>query len=245
MFEGKKVAVVVPAFNERHQIARVVTTMPAFVDEVVVVDDASSDDTAAVVVRASRQTRSVVSLIAHTTNRGVGATIRTGYLHALAHGAQVIAVMAGDGQMDPGDLERVIAPIARGEADYAKGDRLTSGARPASMPLVRYLGVAVLTRLTRVAAGYDTLRDSQSGYTAISDNCLRRLPLERLHPGYGYPNHLLILLGAAGKRVIDVPVRPVYGEGEVSGLRCWQVAPRIALLLWRGYRTRRSLGLGV
>lgn len=240
MLEGARIAVVVPAYNEAGRVGRVIATMPGFVDEVVVVDDGSDDGTAGEVERARDASRSRrVALVRHPRTQGVGAAIATGYGLALARGADVVAVMAGDGQMDPLDLERVVTPVIRGEADYAKGDRLAARARPLSMPLVRYLGIEALTVLTRVAAGYGELRDSQSGYTAISAACLRALPLARLHPGYGYPNHLLILLGADRRRVVDVPVRPVYGDGEASKLRPWKVAPRLALLLCTGYLWRQ------
>jgi glycosyltransferase involved in cell wall biosynthesis len=238
MIEGKRVAVVVPAFNEARLVGRVIETMPDFVDEIVVVDDGSDDGTADEVRRAGARRLGQVALVRHARNRGVGAAIRTGYRFSLARGADVVAVMAGDGQMDPLDLGRVVGPVVRDEADYAKGDRLGARSRPEKMPIVRYLGIEALTVLTRIAAGYGSLRDSQSGYTAISAASLRALPLSRLHPGYGYPNHLLILLGAARRRVVDVPVRPVYGEGEVSRLRPRQVAPRLAMLLCAGYLWR-------
>jgi glycosyltransferase involved in cell wall biosynthesis len=214
--------------------------MPDFVDHVLVVDDGSTDGTAEVADRLRQERQQPVTVLRHPRNLGVGAAIRTGYLAALSLGCEVVAVMAGDGQMDPADLRRLAAPIARGEADYAKGNRLEKGRKPPEMPLIRYLGISALTSLTRVAAGYRHLGDSQSGYTAVSAACLEALPLDRLYHGYGYPNHLLILLGSAGMRVLDVPVRPIYGRGEVSRLRCWRVAPRIAWLLWRGYRWRTS-----
>jgi glycosyltransferase involved in cell wall biosynthesis len=235
MIQGKRIVVVVPAYNEARLVGRVIAAMPAFVDEVVVVDDGSADGTAEEAWRAGAARTGPVVVVRHPRNAGVGAAIRTGYRVALAQGADVVAVMAGDGQMDPRDLERVVGPVVRGEADYAKGDRLGARAKPPGMPLVRYLGIEALTVLTRVAAGYGELRDSQSGYTAIGAAALRRLPLSRLHPGYGYPNHLLILLAATGCRVVDVPVRSVYGVGEVSRLRPWRVAPRLAALLCAGY----------
>jgi glycosyltransferase involved in cell wall biosynthesis len=175
-----------------------------------------------------------LSLVRHETNLGVGAAIRTGYRRALADRLDVVAVMGGDGQMDPDDLASLVLPVARGLCDYAKGNRFTSGSRPAGMPLVRYLAIGPLATLTSLASGIRTLRDPQSGYTAISFECLRELPLDLLHPGYGYPNHLLILLGAAGKRVVEVPVRAIYGRGDESGIRPWKVAPTLLALLAKG-----------
>lgn len=233
MFEAKKVSVVVPAYNEARLIGRVLETMPGYVDEIIVVDDASHDGTVEAARAACLKDQKVV-LVRHVRNRGVGAAIRTGYRHALQNGADVVAVMAGDGQMDPRDLEGIIEPVVWGRADYTKGNRLLGRARPAHMPLERYLGTLLLTKLTRVAAGYADLHDSQSGYTAISRDCLQAIPLDSLQPRYGYPNHLLILLGSAGMRVLDVPVRAVYGEGAVSDMSCLEVAPRLLWMLGKG-----------
>src|SRR5262245_18964410 len=122
MFAGLVVAVVVPAFTEEKHIVRVLSTMPTSGHRIVVVHDASEDDT-------GRHVRDVndsrVVLLRHPENRGVGAAIATGYARAFADGADVAVVMAGDAQMDPRDLEPIVRPIARGEAEYVKGDRLS------------------------------------------------------------------------------------------------------------------------
>jgi hypothetical protein len=91
------------------------------------------------------------------------------------------------------------------------------------MPPVRQAGTWMLGHLTRLASGY-RLSDAQCGYTAVSAETQRRLPLERLYPRYGYPNDLLVMLGAAGARLSERVVTPVYGD-ERSGLR-----PRRALV---------------
>src|SRR6185369_2521371 len=121
MYRGLRIAVVIPAFNEEQAIARAIRTVPRFVDDVVVVDDASHDETS---MRAARAAADHVTVVRHEANRGVGAAIVTGYRRALALGADVVAVMAGDGQMDPADLPALLAPICTGAADYAKGNRL-------------------------------------------------------------------------------------------------------------------------
>jgi glycosyltransferase involved in cell wall biosynthesis len=209
-----QIAVVVPAYNEALQIARTLRTIPSFVDRVIVVDDGSTDGTSAVASAAGDRR---IQLVRHPRNRGVGAALRTGYSHALAAGADVVAVMAGDGQMHPDDLSALLWPVLRGEVDYAKGDRLSHPEALARMPLSRYVGNHMLSALTRAVTGA-AIRDSQCGYTAFSRRALERVPLHRLWDGYGYPNDLLGWLLARGASVCDVVVRPVYGV-ERSGIR--------------------------
>jgi glycosyltransferase involved in cell wall biosynthesis len=227
VLEGFRVAVVVPAFNEEALIRKVLATMPQFVDRVVVVDDASTDGTAAV-LRAASSDR--VKVLRHRENRGVGAAIVTGYREALAAGADVIAVMAGDAQMHPDDLERLVRPVVARTADYAKGDRLHHPEVWRIMPAARLMAGHVLSWMTRTAAGLPALSDSQCGYTAISSKALEAIDLDALWPRFGYPNDLLGQLAAAGLTVADVPVRPLYGD-EKSGIRPWHVAVICGLLL--------------
>src|SRR4051812_10963322 len=130
-----RVAVVVPAFNEERLIARTLRTLPSFVCHVVVVDGASSDRTAETALALGDPR---VEVIRHAHNRGVGAAITTGYRAAFARGADVCAVMAGDARMDPKDLSMLIAPVLRGDVDYAKGDRLSYPEARRHMPLSRW-----------------------------------------------------------------------------------------------------------
>ncbi len=254
MLDDAVIAVVVPAFDEESWLGEVLDTMPRFVDRVVVVDDGSRDGTARLV--RARQHRGAcgvaapgavepgsgrgpsataeLALVRHRENRGVGAAIVTGYRHALALGADVVAVMAGDGQMHPSDLVAVVRPVAAAEADYVKGTRLGHPGLWRVMPAERLLGSWVLSWLTSLAAGV-RVSDSQCGYTAMSARALAKLPLERLWPGFGYPNDLIGACALAGLRIAEVPVRPVY-RGQKSGLRPWHAAVIAALIARVGYR---------
>jgi glycosyltransferase involved in cell wall biosynthesis len=232
VLEGKRVAVVVPAHNEETLIAETIRTIPDFVDHVFVVDDHSSDGTV-VAVRALANPR--VEVLEHDRNMGVGAAILTGYRRALAERIDVTAVMAADAQMDPGDLEKLAAPVARGEVDYAKANRLFTGQAWEVIPRYRYLGNAVLSLLTKVASGYWHVADSQSGYTAISLEYLELLDLDRIYPRYGFPNDMLVHLNVWNARVRDYPSRPIYGVGERSGIRLRKVVPSISWLLFKGF----------
>jgi glycosyltransferase involved in cell wall biosynthesis len=238
MYRGKRVGVVVPAYNEETQIGAVLETMPDFVDRIVVVDDCSRDATLERLDEWRPRLGSRLVVVKHEQRAGVGAAIASGYAGALQDDLDVVAVMAGDGQMDPADLPAVLDPVVEGRADYSKGNRLFSGEAWRRTPRQRYLGNAFLSLLTKVASGYWHVADSQSGYTAIGREALSRLDLERVYPTYGVPNDLLIKLNVNAARVADVPIRAVYGIGERSKMRIWRVIPRISWLLLKGFLWR-------
>lgn len=240
MYRSLRIAVVIPAFNERRAIGDTVTTVPELVDHIIVVDDASTDDTSAEATRAARSRRAPerVEVIRHAANAGVGRAISTGYRRALALGADVAVVMAGDGQMDPADLTAVVDPIAAGDADYVKGNRFKHPAIWSTMPPARIVGNVLLSAATRVTSGYRHVFDSQCGYTAIHRRALERIPLDELFPRYGYPNDLLSRLSVAGMRVVDVPVRPIYGAHWKSGIHLGTVVHPIPWVLLRSWGTR-------
>lgn len=229
--------VVVPAFLEEAHVADVVSTMPRFVDAIVLVDDGSPDRTSE---RARATGDERLQIERHDQRRGVGAALATGYRAALGLTDRVtdaLCVMAGDGQMDPRDLESVALPIARGAADYVKGDRFADPTVRRSMGMPRWIGGQVFTRLTSAAIG-QRISDSQCGFTALSRGAALRLDLAGLWPGFGYPNDLLGQLAARDFRVAEVPVRAIYGT-ETSKLRLRHLPP-IFFLIGRAALRRRA-----
>jgi glycosyltransferase involved in cell wall biosynthesis len=231
MYEGKTVAVVVPAYEEERLVGATVHGVPVFVDRIIVVDDASKDATAARAAEADPR----VEVIRHERNLGVGAAIVTGYTRARDEAIDVTCVMAADNQMDPGDLETLVRAVASGECDYAKANRLFTGQAWQLIPRTRYIGNAILSFLTKIASGYWHVADSQSGYAAVSLETLQLLDLDRLYARYGFPNDLLVHLNVWNRRVRDYPSRPIYGVGERSGIRLRKVVPTISWLLLKGF----------
>jgi glycosyltransferase involved in cell wall biosynthesis len=231
VYEGRTVAVVVPAYNEEALVASTVQGIPAFVDRIYVVDDGSRDDTASRAQNADKR----VEVIQHDRNQGVGAAIVTGYKRALAQEVDVTCVMAADGQMDPDDLETLVRGVALGETDYAKANRLFTGQAWQLIPRTRYLGNAALSFLTKIASGYWHVADSQSGYTAVNLETLKLLDLDRIYRRYGFPNDFLVHLNVFNRRVRDYASRPIYGVGERSGIKLRNVVPRISWLLLKGF----------
>jgi glycosyltransferase involved in cell wall biosynthesis len=234
MIEGKTVAVVIPAYNEELLVEATLTGIPSFVDQVYLVDDASRDSTVGRAHGAAAADPRII-VIVHERNRGVGAAVVTGYQRAINDQIDVVCVMNADNQMDPEGLVNLATPVALGEVDYAKANRLFTGEAWEITPHTRYLGNAVLSLFTKIASGYWHVADSQAGYTAMGLPMLKLLDLDRIYPRYGYPNDLLVHLNVWSARVRDVPSRPIYGIGEKSGIRLRKVVPRISWLLLNGF----------
>jgi glycosyltransferase involved in cell wall biosynthesis len=231
VYAQASVAVVVPAHNEELLVGPTVQAIPPFVDRIFVVDDCSSDRTA----ERARDADPRVEVIAHERNEGVGGAIVSGYHRALEERIDVTCVMAGDGQMDPADLETLVSAVATGGCDYAKANRLFTGEAWNMIPHTRYVGNAMLSFLTKIASGYWHVADSQSGYTATNLQTLQLLDLDRVYRRYGFPNDMLVHLNVWDRSVRDFPSRPIYGIGERSGMRLWRIVPKISWLLVRGF----------
>jgi glycosyltransferase involved in cell wall biosynthesis len=233
MYKGKTVGVVVPAHNEELLINRVIETMPDFVDHIIVVNDCSTDQTAIVVNRFAEHSAGRVILINLEFNQGVGGAISEGYKWCRDHEIDATAVMAGDAQMDPCDLPALLEPVVSNQADYTKGNRLISGEAWKIIPRSRYLGNAGLSLLTKIASGYWHVADSQTGYTVANLKVLKTLDLDSVYKRYGMPNDVLVKLNIYNFRVRDVEIRPVYGNGEKSGIKPIRMIPRLALFMLR------------
>lgn len=172
-------------------------------------------------------------VIAHPSNRGVGAAIASGYCYARDAGFDCTAVMAGDGQMDPAELASICAPVIEGRAEYSKGNRLKHRSANQVIPKIRYYGNSILSILTKIASGYWRISDTQTGFTAISHEALENIDLHSIYPRYGVPNDILVTLNIASFRITEVPIKPVYAVGEQTKMRIPKVVFSISLLLLR------------
>ncbi len=237
MYKDKKIAVVVPCYNEETQIGKVVETMPDFIDAIVIVDDVSKDRTVEV-VKALKEKYPQIVLLEHPENQGVGGAIATGYKWARDNDIDAAVVMAGDAQMDPNDLPVLLDPVVSGEVDYSKGNRLIWRGSYRIIPKRRFFGNSILSFLTKIASGYWHVADSQTGYTVVNREVLKTIDWDSMYRRYGQPNDLLVKLNIEDFRVRDVPVRPVYGVGEVSGIKIRRVIFTISNVLVRGFLKR-------
>lgn len=235
--ESARVAVVIPCFKAARHVRAVVEGIPAWVDAVVVVDDACPQGSGDVAAEAGRPG---LEVIRHERNQGVGGAVASGYAHALALGADVIVKMDGDGQMDPAQVERLVAPVAEGSADYAKGNRFGAFESLKAMPPVRLAGNSILSFLVKAASGYWDVLDPTNGYTAIHRDALAKLDFKRIAKGYFFETDMLINLYLCGAAVTDVDIPARYGDEE-SALNPGRAAVEFIPKLAKGFLRRVAL----
>lgn len=244
MYKNKKIGVVVPAYNEEKFIAAVIRGVPEYVDRVYVIDDASQDATEEFASKLAVDSRERVRIIRHEKNGGVGLAIVTGYKCCLIDNIEIAVVMAGDNQMDPRHLPRLLDPLVEGKADYTIGDRLSYLKNQNGMSLWRRIGNYLLKWLTRVAAWNLNIHDPQNGYTAVTMQTLSRIKLENIYSGYGYCNDLLIKFSAIGVKIMHIRMPAVYGR-EKSKIKYFKYITTVLWILikgffWRIYMAFRS-----
>jgi glycosyltransferase involved in cell wall biosynthesis len=234
VYNGARIAAVVPAYKEELMIGRVIETMPEFVDHIVIVDDHSPDGTSAAVLAVGDDR---VTLIRHEVNQGVGGAIITAHRAAIELGADINVVMAGDAQMDPDYLPALLDAVTKDGYGFAKANRFFAPESFQGMPGYRVFGNIVLSFMTKLASGYWHLFDPQNGYTAVRTEVLRRIPLDVVSKRYSFENDLLIHLNILQVPATDVPIPAVYGN-EVSSIRLSKVVPELLSLLTKGFWRR-------
>jgi len=203
--ERVKTIVCIPAFNESKFVGDTVRESKSFVDEVVVVDDGSNDDTAGIATLAG------ASVIRHDKNRGYGAAIKTCFAAAKETSADILVIIDGDGQHNPGEIPKLLAPVLRGEADLVIGSRLLTGEN--KVPAYRKFGINVITLLWNFGSKVKVC-DSQSGFRAYSKKMFNNfLPSET-----GMSISIETLEGARNRGLVikEVPISCLYPHSVIN-----------------------------
>lgn len=218
MIAGKRLIVVLPAYNAAATLAAVVAGLPPEVDRVILGDDASQDQTAALARKLGLEVH------AHSQNRGYGANQKTCYDAALQAGADVVVMVHPDGQHPPSQVAALAGLVATGPHALAFGTRMRgNGARAGGMPWHRLLANRGLTafqnRLLR-----QQLSEYHSGFRAYRRGTLEQLPYHRNADGFLFDSQLLLQAIWRGLPIGELAVPTRYGP-ESSSIR---LAPAVA-----------------
>lgn len=216
MINGKKLVVVLPAYNAGKTLEKTFREIPRdVVDEVVLVDDHSADDT----VPLAREL-GVDHVIRHDANRGYGANQKTCYDKALDIGADIVVMLHPDYQYTPRLIMPMASIIAQGLYPVVFGSRtLGKGARAGGMPLYKYVANRVLTLVQNLLLGQN-LSEYHTGYRAWSADVLRDIRYERNSDNFVFDNEMISQVFMAGHAIGEVTCPTRYFE-EASSIRLW------------------------
>ncbi len=216
VFHGKKIVIVMPAYNAARTIEKTYAEIPLdLVDEVVVTDDASSDDTVAVARRLGLRT------LVHGRNRGYGGNQKTCYTEALRLGADIIVMLHPDYQYTPKLLPAMISMISDGPFDAVLGSRILGGrALAGGMPIYKYISNRALTFFQNLLGGAK-LSEYHTGYRAFSREVIESLALEENSDDFVFDNQMLAQIIHAGFSIGEVSCPAAYFE-EASSINLWR-----------------------
>ena len=199
-----KITVGIPAFNEEKNIASIISRLKDFTDSIVVCDDGSSDMTAKIAEDMG------AILVKHPKNLGYGAAIRTIFLKAKDLESDILVTLDGDGQHQILDVEKILKPIEKNQADIVIGSRFLD--KKSDVPKYRELGINVITKVTNVSIK-NKITDAQSGLRAYSNKVLSEITPS--DSGMGISTEILIKSSSKGLRIVEVPITISYA-GETS-----------------------------
>jgi len=222
-----RIVAVVPAYNEEGAIGRLVDELHEFEPplDVVVVDDCSTDTTAAV---AAAHGATVLGL---PFNVGIGGAVQTGFRFALERGYQRAVRLDGDGQHDPRELPKLLAPIERGEADLVIGSRFVDANGTYRPPLARRLGIRIFARLVSLLGG-QRVTDTTSGFIALDRVGIELFAREYPHDYPEVEATLVALRSGLRLRQVQVDMRErETGESSITFVRSLYYIVKVMLSL--------------
>lgn len=217
-----QIAVAIPCYKVTQHVIGVIAAIGPEVSVIYAVDDACPEGSGDFIQHHNRDPR--VRVLRNPENRGVGGAVVAAYEAAIADGMDIVVKIDGDGQMNAALLPLFVRPIARGQADYTKGNRFYRPESLKGMPPVRLFGNAVLSLMTKFSCGYWSSMDPTNGYTAVHTAVLRKLPLKKIERRYFFETDMLYHLNTIRAVVQDVPMDAVYADEE-SNLKISKILP--------------------
>ena len=244
---GKRIGILVVAYNAATTISKVLKRIPAEVwsnvEEVVIFDDASKDETYELAIGLKTLSANTkLQVLKHQTNLGYGGNQKAGYRYFIQKGFDVVVLLHGDGQYAPEVLARMYHPIVTGQADAVFGSRMMKdygGPLEGGMPFYKYAGNRILTHFENRALSMH-LTEFHSGYRAYSLHALAQIDFSRMTDDFHFDTEIIIKLNHQGFRIHEVAIPTYYGDEicHVNGMKyAWDVARAVR----RYNSTRHSL----
>jgi glycosyltransferase involved in cell wall biosynthesis len=210
--------------------------------EILVVDDASEDRTFTIGKDYQRAHPHIpMTVLRNEYNQGYGGNQKVGYAYAIERGFDYVAMVHGDGQYAPEELERLVEPLRTGQADAVFGSRMMSrfGALKGGMPIYKFVGNKILTRLQNAMLGTQ-LSEFHSGYRIYSVKALEAIQYRMNSNDFHFDTEIIIQLLNAGQRIVELPIPTFYGE-EICRVNGMKYAKDVLLTTLRNVAHRSGL----
>ena len=245
--KGKRVGIFIVTFNAittlNKVLRRITPDVWRNVEQVVVFDDASEDATFELAVGIQTMTNlPKLRVLRNKKNLGYGGNQKAGYRYFIEQGFDVVVLLHGDGQYAPELLSHMYSPIVSGEADAVFGSRMMKefgGPLKGGMPVYKYLGNRVLTRIENRALGLK-LTEFHSGYRAYNLHALSQIKLENLTDDFHFDTEIIIKLHHQNFRILEVPIPTFYGD-EICYVNGFKYAKAILGAVYRYTATTRAV----
>ena len=215
-----KLGVLVVAYNAASTIERTLNRIPpemqAIISAILVSDDSSPDDTYEIVKEYARKSHLPIETVQQVKNLGYGGNQKFGYQWAIDKGLDAVVMLHADGQYAPEQMYKLIEPLEQDLADAVFGSRMMvkGAARRGGMPLYKYIGNKILTRVQNFLTKQD-FSEWHSGYRAYKISALKKLNFENLNNGFRFDTQIILGLLRFNQRIKEVPIPTFYGD-EVS-----------------------------
>jgi glycosyltransferase involved in cell wall biosynthesis len=232
-----RIAIVMPAYNAGQTVEKVFARIPAAVltqsPMFIVINDGSKDDTRQALARIAAHYANV-EVIEQPVNKGYAQAQKAGFTRALEQGADIVALLHSDGQYAPEHLPLLLEPLASDQCDVVVGSRILGGqARQGGMPLYKYVGNIVISRVENLCFGLG-FSEYHSGYMLYSRRALQTIDFRRLSDTFHFDGEMLLMSGKKGLRVKELPVSTCYAD-EISHLRPIRYCMDIGWIIVRNF----------
>ena len=220
-----KIAIFIIAYKAVNTLNKVLDRIPKEikerVEEIFIIDDHSKDNTYYAVLGYKQEKKlDKLNIYVNDKNLGYGGNQKKGYDYAIKKGYDTVAMVHGDGQYAPEELPKLIKRLEDGSADMIFGSRILGNAIRGGMPLYKFLGNRILTRIENRFLKLN-LSEYHSGYRIYNCHALKKVPYHRCSNDFHFDTDILIMFKEAGLKIIEEPIPTYYGD-EISRVKVWK-----------------------
>lgn len=226
---GKRVFIVMPAYNTGSHIAKTVERIPRGIcEKLIVVNDGSTDNTLEAAKKLKRKDFAI-EIINHEQNLGYAMAQKHGYRSALNQGADLMVLLHSDGQYAPHLIPLLLQPLFEGKADIVQGSRMLGNPLKGGMPLYKYWGNRFLTAFENLMLGLN-LSEFHSGFIVYSKKALNTIPFEQMENCFHFDGEMMITASEKRLRIKEVMIPTTYADEKSNlnpvtyGLRVIKIA---------------------